>query len=1799
MKKNTIYLLFIMVLVFATPKLYAQYYDCNTAIRICDALESDLSMNLDQIGAPDLSNGNDGCLSGETNGSGWFYLETTGTGLLGFDLIASDINDDFTDVDFAVYGPFNMIELNNGTLCTVINNNTEPSGRSNPIRCSYADDANYCFSGTNNTGLDSGVANDVGCGNNTSEFSETGGGNGFVSSISATPGQVYMVYVDDFSGTTANFLLTFTLLTHSMVSTECGESPCTCANGGSCPGNHYADETSADVAYNAIVNEDDAPCYDLTPEGISTADGTYQFCYTYTTGATEEYMGAAMTAFLDETCITNGGITSNVMRLYPVVAGSCGAAVTSAGTTPLGYSYYDVTPSTTYKLCQELTINPLTTGCDIGRFGSVCPLLFAYEPCFLTLGTETRTCNPEGTEYTLTVPFTGGGTRSYTIIGATNNGDNPSSMATGTMSFGPFTQGTSYSINITGGTCDLDVVGSYTCIPPCDFAPETIANFSVTCGNSATLNIGDTPALYGFGDIGEFAGSCTEISSTGHTAVTLADDAVTADLNIGFSFSFFGNTYTQFRIHSNGFISFGGQTYTGYANFSIPNATDPDNFIAGLYGDLNPSCGGSVRYSTIGSAPNRQLVVTFSDIEPYESGCNAPATEAVSFQIVLNEDGSFYVVIIDYPPTYGASTTIASNVTSGYENADGTIADAATGYNGQSGAWVDESAGALPKCWGAYPLTNPCVFDRWEDGTGATIGTTASLSVTPSVTTTYTAVWNCAGTECTDPLTVTVTGTPPTTTGATICTGGSGTLTSSVVCPDVAVPGSPIAQGATFNSGTLTTADARWTRNAGGTTCNATATDSEYYDIFTFTVSANGSYTLNMCTPGTNWDGHASLYQNAFSDSAPCGVPANFIIADDDGNSGGNCDNDARLTATLSTGITYYLITTEFSASGANRAYAWTFTGPASATISPVTTAPGTLQWYTAATGGTPVQTGSPFNPVGDAEVIAAGAPYSSLTNTNTPGTYTFYAACSGAPNCRAATNFVINAGPSVTASNNGPLTCTKTSVTLSPSAASGTITYAWPGGLTSVSTAGTYTVTATDGATGCTATASTVVAADNTAPSAPTGTLAITNSTCSSCTVSGGSILIGSVTGTGGTLEYSTDGGTTWSASLPSYAPPQTIIASVLAANGCRSTTTTVGTTVAGTCVPPSAPTGTLAITNSTCGTGCVVGGGSIAIGTVSGTGGTLQYSTDGGTTWSAILPSYAAPQTIIASVLGTNGCRSTTTAVGTTVAGSPCTNPTFTGTASCAGGANTGVVSQSATGGSGSGYTYSITGGSFGSTLANGTYNVSVTDGNGCSTTSNVVVNCVDLCPVLTAAAPAVQVTNSTCTSCTVGGGSITAPVATCPTGSTLQYSTDNGASWSTVLPTYNQTSAITVLTRCNCNANTATSSPTSSVTTVPGTCTTPSAPTGTLAIVNSTCGTGCTVSGGSIGAGTVTGTGGTVEYSTNGGTTWSASLPTYAAPQTIMASVLGTNGCRSASATVGTTVAGTCTTPAFTSSSASLCVNATRTLAASPAGGTFSLVSGSATVVGTTLTATGAGAIVVQYTATNGCTITQNITATTCGTRTITISDPCSCNNDATTLTNGTFNETVELSELITGDVLTVTAISGLYASPGVAYTPTTATAALLVTLPTAHLSGIHTDNVGYSITVHVSNTTPGLEFEGDYSVGNKCAYPNPDFTLPVTTICSSGAPITLTATHTDAGPAGVGVFSGAGVSGTTFTPSVAGVGGPYIITLTYTGGNDGLGGVSPDGGTVPAYPGCVQPIGKTISVMDCCGANAGSW
>jgi len=75
--------------------------------------------------------------------------------------------------------------------------------------------------------------------------------------------------------------------------------------------------------------------------------------------------------------------------------------------------------------------------------------------------------------------------------------------------------------------------------------------------------------------------------------------------NIGFSFTFYGNTYTQFYVSSNGLITFGTGSVAA-TEAPIPSAATPNNFIAGFWDDLAVDALGDILYQTIGASPNRK-----------------------------------------------------------------------------------------------------------------------------------------------------------------------------------------------------------------------------------------------------------------------------------------------------------------------------------------------------------------------------------------------------------------------------------------------------------------------------------------------------------------------------------------------------------------------------------------------------------------------------------------------------------------------------------------------------------------------------------------------------------------------------------------------------------------------------------------------------------------------------------------------------------------------------------------------------------------------------------------------------------------------------------------------------------------------------------------------------------------------------------------------------------------------------------------------------------------------------------------
>ena len=63
------------------------------------------------------------------------------------------------------------------------------------------------------------------------------------------------------------------------------------------------------------------------------------------------------------------------------------------------------------------------------------------------------------------------------------------------------------------------------------------------------------------------------------------DDASWGAFPIGFSFEFFGNTYTDFHVTSNGLVMFGSGS-TQYTNSIIPTNDGANNFIAPFWDDL-------------------------------------------------------------------------------------------------------------------------------------------------------------------------------------------------------------------------------------------------------------------------------------------------------------------------------------------------------------------------------------------------------------------------------------------------------------------------------------------------------------------------------------------------------------------------------------------------------------------------------------------------------------------------------------------------------------------------------------------------------------------------------------------------------------------------------------------------------------------------------------------------------------------------------------------------------------------------------------------------------------------------------------------------------------------------------------------------------------------------------------------------------------------------------------------------------------------------------------------------------------
>jgi hypothetical protein len=147
----------------------------------------------------------------------------------------------------------------------------------------------------------------------------------------------------------------------------------------------------------------------------------------------------------------------------------------------------------------------------------------------------------------------------------------------------------------------------------------------------------------------EITGSATNI-----TAIQ-TDDGTSASLPIGFTFNYCGTNYTDFRMCSNGWLSFNAATTSTTITNSEANLATIKPALMPLWDDLSGAVG-TAQYQVSGTAPNRVLTVECKDWR-WNYSSSYPAT--ISFQIKLYETTNIIEYI--YRQETGTGNTAASS----------------------------------------------------------------------------------------------------------------------------------------------------------------------------------------------------------------------------------------------------------------------------------------------------------------------------------------------------------------------------------------------------------------------------------------------------------------------------------------------------------------------------------------------------------------------------------------------------------------------------------------------------------------------------------------------------------------------------------------------------------------------------------------------------------------------------------------------------------------------------------------------------------------------------------------------------------------------------------------------------------------------------------------------------------------------------------------------------------------------------------------------------------------------------------
>ncbi|HYV94213.1 MAG TPA: hypothetical protein VE978_20730 [Chitinophagales bacterium] len=254
------------------------------------------------------------------------------------------------------------------------------------------------------------------------------------------------------------------------------------------------------------------------------------------------------------------------------------------------------------------------------------------------------------------------------------------------------------------------------------------------------------------------------------TVLSMIDDVYSSVIDLGFSFIFFNNTYTQCVISSNGYISFNlsyaNQISAWMITQSIPAPTNPLNAIMGPWHDTDPAIDpfGECRYATVGTAPFRKFVCTFCQVPLYNSPLGEGCSDSLfTGQIVLFETSR--VIEVHLTKEIACDTWNNGAAIEGIHDSLGTTAVVVPGRN-YPDLWSAANDGYrfAPDDNGSY-IVYPIPFNPipvkvdsivWTDGSGAFLGSDSSVTVMPEETTDYIATGVSSCGLFADTITITV-----------------------------------------------------------------------------------------------------------------------------------------------------------------------------------------------------------------------------------------------------------------------------------------------------------------------------------------------------------------------------------------------------------------------------------------------------------------------------------------------------------------------------------------------------------------------------------------------------------------------------------------------------------------------------------------------------------------------------------------------------------------------------------------------------------------------------------------------------------------------------------------------------------------------------------------------------------------------------------------------------------------------------------------------------------------------------------